>query len=255
MDIFIDTPLARERMKNIRSNLKHWATAEVRFDFDPTGTDLYSIFELSYAYAKRCDDFATAIDTLLEQRQTVPATIVGRALIETVAMGTYFISEMERLVQNGNVESIRKKLTAFWAGSKSIDVKGIHVNDALRHLDKIDAAYVKYLDEKYLLFEAFPALIEKQGKDLPPLEVALSAMKNYDFLSEISHPNGLGVHFIYPQLGGIDTSIKKSADELLDLYKSKARMAIFQCHHLITALERTGELARGYKKAFMDENR
>jgi hypothetical protein len=54
--------------------------------------------ELSYSFAKRCSDFSDAIRTLLKDGKIVPATVLARALIETVAMGCLYLHDMERLI-------------------------------------------------------------------------------------------------------------------------------------------------------------
>jgi len=199
--------LAMERLAGIREELTGWATAEIEFDFNPAGTDLFSMFELAFGYAKRSDDLCQSIDSLLKTGHIVPATIVARALIETIAMGVLYLAEMDRLIAHGQLEKLKKRLTSFWGGSRHGDVKPIHVNDALRHFETVDAAYVRYLYDKYPLFGELLASLEEAGGKSEPIEKLLSAMSNYDFLSEISHPNGVGVQFIYPQLAGIDEKI------------------------------------------------
>lgn len=111
-------PLAMARFSGIKSELSGWATAEISFEFNPKGTHLFSIFELAYAYAKRCDDLTRSIESLIAASHIVPATIVGRALIETIAMGSFFISAMDRLIAHGKLENLEKRFTSFWGGSK-----------------------------------------------------------------------------------------------------------------------------------------
>lgn len=244
-------PLAMARFSGIKSELSGWATAEISFEFNPKGTHLFSIFELAYAYAKRCDDLTRSIESLIAASHIVPATIVGRALIETIAMGSFFISEMDRLIAHGKLENLEKRFTSFWGGSKQTGIKPVHVNDALRHFEEVDGKYVRYLDEKYRVFTALFEALRKKGAEPELPEQTLSAMKNYDFLSEISHPNGLGVQFIYPYVDGMDEKIKATANALLDRYRFQAQMAIFQCHHLNSALETTKTLPDRYREAFM----
>lgn len=244
-------PLAMERFSGIKSELSGWATAEISFEFNPKGTHLFSILELAYGYAKRCDDLTRSIESLIASGHIVPATIVGRALIETVAMGSFFISEMDRLIAHGKLENLEKRFTSFWGGSKEAAIKPVHVNDALRHFEEVDAKYVRYLDTKYGVFTALFGALRKPGAEPQLPEQTLSALKNYDFLSEISHPNGLGVQFIYPYIDGMDEKIKTAANALLDRYRFQANMAIFQCHHLNSALETTKTLPERYQEAFM----
>lgn len=246
-------PLAMERFSGIKLELSGWATAEISFEFDPKGTHLFSILELAYGYAKRCDDLTRSIESLIAAGHIVPATIVGRALIETVAMGSFFVSEMDRLITYGKLENLNQRLTSFWGGSKQTGIKPVHVNDALRHFEEVDAKYVRYLDEKYRVFTSMYEALRKKGVEPPPIEQALSAMKNYDFLSDISHPNGVGVQFIYPYVADMDEKIKATANALLDRYRFQARMAIFQCHHLNSALETTRTLPDRYRETFIKE--
>lgn len=244
-------PLAMERFSGIKSELSGWATAEISFKFNPKGTHLFSILELAYGYAKRSDDLTRSIESLIASGHIVPATIVGRALIETIAMGSFFISEMDRLIAHGKLENLEKRFTSFWGGSKEAAIKPVHVNDALRHFEEVDAKYVRYLDAKYGVFTALFEALRKPGAEPQLPEQTLSAMNNYDFLSEISHPNGLGVQFIYPYIDGMDEKIKAAANALLDRYRFQANMAIFQCHHLNSALETTKTLPERYQEAFM----
>jgi hypothetical protein len=246
-----ENPLAMSRLAGIKEDLKKWTAAQVVFEFDPRGTDLFSIIELAYAYAKRSHDLASSIELLIGGGHVVSATIVGRALIETVAMGCLFVSEMDHSISRKNKEKLKKRLTSFWAGSIGTDIKHVHVMDAIRHLDEVDAAYVKYLDEKFPLFKIFAKEFEKTGQKMPPLSETLSAVKNYDDLSEISHPNGIGVHFIYPELEGLEKKIEDDANRLLDRYRFQSLMAIFQCHHLVRTLETTDSLPERYRAAFM----
>ncbi|KPF41414.1 hypothetical protein [Rhizobium sp. AAP43] len=166
-------------------------------------------------------------------------------------MGSFFISEMDRLIAHGKLENLEKRFTSFWEGSKQTGIKPVHVNDALRYFEEVDGKYVRYLDEKYrvstVLFEA----LRKKGAEPDLPEQTLSAMKNYDFLSEMSHPNGLGVHFIYPYVDGMDEKNKATTNALLDRYRFQANMAIFQCHHLNSALETTKTIPDRYREAFM----
>ncbi|MGR9356863.1 hypothetical protein [Rhizobiales bacterium] len=244
-------PFAMERLAGIKSDLKAWAECSIMFDFNPAGTHLFSIIELAYGYAKRCEDLTRSIEAMLSAGQVVPATILGRALIETIAMGSFFIAEMDRLIAHGKLENLERRFTSFWGGSKQRDIKPVHVNDGLRHLEEVDAKYVRYLDEKYRVFTSLFEALRKKGAEPQPIEQTLSAMKNYDFLSEISHPNGLGVQFIYPYIDGMDEKIKVTANALLDRYRFQAQMAIFQCHHLNSALETTKTLPGRYREAFM----
>ena len=85
------------RIEQIERDLHMWAAKPVQLTFDARGTHTVSMMELAYSYAKRCADFADAIRSLLAKDMIVPAVVVGRALIETVAMGCLFLHDMRRL--------------------------------------------------------------------------------------------------------------------------------------------------------------
>lgn len=123
-------PFAMERLAGVKSELDAWAECSITFDFNQVGTHLFSIFELAYGYAKRCKDLTRSIEAMLSAGHVVPSTIIGRALIETIAMGGFFIAEMDRLIVHGKLENLEKRLTSFWGGSKHTDIKSVHVNDA-----------------------------------------------------------------------------------------------------------------------------
>jgi hypothetical protein len=67
------------RIEVIEEDLHNWSANPVAFTFDPSGTDLFSIVELSLSYAKRCADFASSIRLLLQDDHIVPATVIARA--------------------------------------------------------------------------------------------------------------------------------------------------------------------------------
>jgi hypothetical protein len=75
------------RLAEIERDLQSWANKPIVFSFDPSGTDLFSMRELARSFAKRSIDLAQSIRSLLEQDRIVPATVVARALIETIGMG------------------------------------------------------------------------------------------------------------------------------------------------------------------------
>jgi hypothetical protein len=92
------SPLAISRIKQSERDLQSWATKPIVFAFDPSDTHLFSMQELARGFAKRSIDLAQSIRSLVEQDRIVPATVVARALIETVGMGCLYLHEMERLI-------------------------------------------------------------------------------------------------------------------------------------------------------------
>jgi hypothetical protein len=241
-------PLSISRIERIERDLKSWAEKEISFSFDVTGTELFLIHELAHSYAKRSVDLADSIRTLLDHNRIVPATILGRALIETVAMGCLFLHDMDRFVASGERTRIEEKLKRYYAGVKGGPVDPVHVMDAMRHLEKIDGQYVEYLDSKYgflaLLKEA--GIVPETAEPRKPRDV-LSALKNYDDLSEVSHPNGTGTQFLYPATGTETPAV----EQVRSRFRQLSVMAIWQCQHLLKALERSVDLPARYRAAFL----
>jgi hypothetical protein len=179
----------------------------------------------------------------------VAATIVGRALIETIATGCFYIHEMHRLIDLGERDRVDDRLRRLYAGIKGQSVEPVHVMDALRHLEKIDGDYVTYLDGKYgivtrMIDQLTPA--RESDRRESPREV-LSAMKNYDELSEVCHPNGLGTQFLYPDKSNETEKVKEARER----FRSAALTSIWQCHHLLKALVKADDLPERYKQKFL----
>ncbi len=129
-------PLAINRIASIEEELKSWACKSVSLSFDARGTDLFSIHELAHSYARRSVDLAASIRLLLQEYRIVPATILGRALIETVAMGCFFLHEINRLIMAGDRHRVDERVKRFYAGVKGGAIEPVHVMDAMRHLEK-----------------------------------------------------------------------------------------------------------------------
>lgn len=237
------------RLEQIEHDIAAWAKKNVEVKFDYTGTQLFSMMELAYSYAKRCDDLVGSIRHLLSQDRIVAATIVGRALIETIATGCFYVYEMHRLIEAGDRDRVDNRLRRFYAGVRGESVEPVHVMDAIRHLEKIDGDYVTYLDGKYGVFTQMIERLKPPGEDgsrESPREV-LSAMRNYDELSEICHPNGTGTQFLYPDQSNETEIVIKARDR----FRSAAITSIWQCHHFLKALTRADELPESYKRKFL----
>lgn len=241
----------RWRSNQIEKELGSFSTATITFNVDPSGSHLYSMMELRQAYAKRTLDFAEAVKALLLAQLTLPAVTVARSLIETVAMGCHFLSEMERLIGVGNLDNLNNKFERFYAGMVGGRIKPVHVNDALRHLEEIDGVYVTYLDEKYGTFSAKIEELRAEGNvgdGLTPASL-VSPMKNYDKLSEVAHPNGTGVQFLYPDASAEDEAVAN----MRHFYRLQALGSLWHGHHLLTAIRRTYNLPERYREKFPPE--
>lgn len=237
--------LAEARYSQIEDDLRRFASEEMGFEFDPSGTHLFSLMELRQSYARRSVDLLESIYLLLDADKIVSAAIVGRSLIETVAMGSLFLSEMNECVQSANRERLELRLSRFFGGMTGRDPKPIHVMDAIRYLQKADADYVAYLDRRHGIFSAIDQVRRTLAKGEPIETYAdlLSMMGVYDKLSEIVHPNGTGVQYLFPDPRNEDAQV----NNLRQYYKRVAVSAIWQCKHLLQALDETRDLPEQYR--------
>lgn len=241
--------LAIARAEQIERDLLAWTQEPITFGFDPSGTHLFSMVELERSFAKRCIEFAASIRLLIGANRIVSATVIARALIETVAMGCLYLHDMRRLIDSGDCSRLNKRLFRFASGFKGNEVEPIHVMDALRHLEKIDRDYIVYLDNKYGAFTKFLAAYKATSDTLEEKSVTdiLSAIKNYDLLSEVSHPNALGTQHLFPDESNENLAVAGARAR----FRSASLMAIWQCHHLLNARGEAADLPDRYRAAFM----
>lgn len=216
------------RLNQIIHDITEWAqrrwTAE-----DSPNLVTYEIIELAYSYPKRAHDLIESMRALMQADRVVPAVILARALVETIAMGRYFIDKMEKSLSDGDFSRLEAHFFRFYAGSKlgEAKIKSVHVNDALRELESADVGYVSHLVNKY------PFLWSMAGPNpTEALKGQASLLQTYDKLSEISHPNGLGTQYLYPAADAPDNS------EVVAFYRYMTGAAIWQAHHLLAALDR-----------------
>jgi hypothetical protein len=235
------------RMERVELDLDSWAAKSVDFTFDPSGTILFSIMELSLSYAKRCADFASSIRLLLQDNHVVSATAIARALIETIGIGCLFLSDMDRLIAAGDRDRLDSRVKRFYTGIKGSGVEPVHVLDGIRHLEQLDKTYVKHLDDKYGVFSQFMEIVKKAKPDVSDPYEMLSAIKNYNDLSEVAHPNGVGTQFMYPD----PTNENATVEKVRSRFRNASILAIWQARHLITALENSADLPKRYRAAFM----
>jgi hypothetical protein len=238
-------PLAEARYNQIEEDLRKFASEDMEFSFNPSGTQLFSLMELRQSYARRSVDLLETIYLLLEADKIVPAAIAGRALLETIAMGALFLHEMRLYVDEENQARLELRLLRFFAGFSNRDPKPIHVMDAIRHLAKIDAEYVTHLDKQYGAFTAMEKMMRKRDPraEAKGFADALSMIRVYDELSEIAHPNGTGVQYLYPDPRNEDQKVERVRSH----YKRLAVSATWQCKHLLEELEKTRDLPDRYR--------
>lgn len=238
-------PIAEARYNQIERDLRAFAVEEMVFKFNPNGTQLFSLMELRQSYARRSVDLLETIYLLLEADKIVPAAIAGRALLETIAMGSLFLAEMRRYVEDANQVRLEQRLLRFFAGVSNRDPKPIHVMDAVRHLAKIDAEYVAHLEGRFGTFTATGIMKRWAGEKAKAERVAdpLSMMRVYDELSEIAHPNGTGVQYLYPDPRNEDQQVERFRNQ----FKRQAVSSTWQCKHLLDELEKTRDLPDRYR--------
>lgn len=225
------------RLNNVYSEVKEWGDRPIEFKSDPRGTQLFSIEEMKRSFCRRFFDLADSAGRLLEENRVVSAAILARAQIETVGMATFFVDEVSRMTRKGDLEAFERRVAQFLGGP--VDgggvAKRVHVMDAMRHLDKLDHAYVEYLWTKYPVTKVFfNALdeVKSSGLEIQDLVSRISAMKNYDTLSEFVHPNALGTFFIFGQPEDRGPAEEKASE----LLRRLTGAATWQGHHMITAL-------------------
>ncbi len=239
------------RLINVYNEVKEWGARPIEFNSDPRGTQLYSIEEMKRSFCRRFIDLADAASRLLEEDRIVSAAILARSQIETVGMAAFFVHEVSRMTKKGDIEKFEARMAHFFglpAGNGEI-AKRVHVMDAMRHLDKLDRAYMEHLWQKYPLMKTLANKLAELHSSEPVLQEfasRVSAMNNYDTLSEFVHPNAAGTFFIFGQPENSGQAEKKTKE----LLRTMARMATWQGHHMITALNASERSADEYFRQF-----
>jgi len=227
-------PELLERIRRTETELALWA----RRAPDPAlEGELIAMMEMLYSYPKRADDLASSAKAMMHLRRLTPAVILSRALIETVAMGCFYVHEMKRLIAAGDAEALQAKFGKFYAGRLGEEVSPVHVNDGLRFLEKLDNAEDR---------SAAEARLEAEAEALGGLDLSDPKFveTSYGLLCEIAHPSCIGTHLLYPAPGGPDIAEPKQRLEFA------AELAIWQAHYLLEALEEGELIPTLYRKAF-----
>jgi hypothetical protein len=238
--------LKESRISGIIADISKLANAPISFPFNPKGTQLYSIEETKRSFARRFLEISECINLLRSNKKVVSGAILGRALIESVAMACYFVDEIDRLISAGSIEKFNERMKRFLAGTTPGDTKPMHVMDALRHLHELDDKYAKFLWSKYTLMGKLMTSFTGAEENGQELLAQISVMKNYDLLSNFAHPNGLGVFWIFGNTEGVEQPV----DRTLHLLDSMSASAIWQGHHLISAYDRSERVADRYLARF-----
>ncbi|RAK57219.1 hypothetical protein [Phenylobacterium deserti] len=236
LDLRRRSPLLLERIREVEVELAIWA----RRAPDPQlEGDLFAMMELLYSYPKRADDLASSAKAMMHLRRLTPAVILSRALIETVAMGCFYVHELKRLISAGDAEALKTKFDKFYAGRLGEEVSPVHVNDALRYLEKIDNAE----DPDRTATEA---RLEAEAEALGGLDLSDPKFveTSYGLLCEIAHPSCVGTHLLYPAPGGPDIAEPKQRLEFA------AELAIWQAQYLLEALKEGEEIPALHRQAF-----
>ncbi len=118
------------------------------------------------SFVQRQLDLGTLGVHAIETAAPVSAAVLARAALETAAIAHYFATQAVAAPANATAEELNSWLLPVLAGTRFPDasVKAVNV---LTHIDRLQ-------------------------KHLPHLR------SQYDFLSEIAHPNGLGGTFLLP---------------------------------------------------------
>lgn len=231
--------IRQARLNQVASQIREWAARSWSYE-DAPNLVVYSLLELAYSFPKRADDLIASIRLLAVGNRVVPAVILARALVETVAMGRYYVETIERHLQARDFQKLESIFLRFFMGSR-IDgspVKSIHVNDALRDLEQRDLAYLAHLVGQ------FPASWSSIPDPVATFEANSSLQKTYDRLSEISHPNGLGTQFLYPADDAPDNQ------KTIAHYRFMTDLAVWQAHHLVVGLRKFDDFAERFVAAF-----
>ncbi|WP_374470399.1 hypothetical protein [Phenylobacterium sp.] len=243
LDLNDRSPLVLERIRQVEVELSEWAGKAPAFDFDVEGTELFRMMELLYAYAKRADDLASSTKAMLYMGRLTPAVLLARALIETTAMGCFYVAEMQRLIAHGKLENLQDRFRKFYEGRMGEEVSGVHVNDALRHLEALDNAGAAAAAEP----PEAAAEIAEQAQEIGGLDLADPKFveTSYGALCEVAHPSCVGTHLLYPAPGQPD-----GAEPRLRLAFA-CELAIWQAQYLIAALYEGEGIPAAYRAKFL----
>ncbi|MBS0606790.1 MAG: hypothetical protein JSR57_07565 [Verrucomicrobia bacterium] len=128
---------------------------------------------LREACLHRIAELAESAYDAFVKKNYVPAYLLSRAVMETLALFWYFCDKLEDAIKTQDLEHIREMLSKALTGAKAAKAKEVGYS----------------LDPIHIL-----KLIRHVAKFAPPFE------HHYDFLSEVSHPNAAGLTSAYVRI-------------------------------------------------------
>lgn len=231
------------RIRHIEEEIISLASTEVVFE-NHSSMDTYSILELAYSIPKRAADLIEAMKPCIHEDRVIPVVIMARALLETTAVGCLFCTQIEKKLEAQDYDGLAKTFVKFYAGGRIPGTtKGVHINDGLRLLEKLDLEYLKSLNDKHSMLN-----IEPDDSSLDNLHKTIGVMFLYDTLSEIAHPNGLGLQYLYP------ADDAPSNKEVKQQFRHWAGSAVWQCNHIVRQLSAFKNFDERYHRAFPNPN-
>lgn len=231
--------LKRLRIDGIKNDLKESALTEVKLE-DCNYSETYYLLELTFSYVKRAQNIVESMDILNDSGKLLPLVVLARSLIETVAMGAFCIDKLLAAIDCADYAKLEEQFFRFYAGTRNEAnlFRAIHINDALRYLEKEDMFYLTSILSKHT-----PLTIDTIG-GIEAVKNIIGITKIYGDLSEASHPNGVGTHMLFPFADGFK-------HEKLSLYFADlGNTAIWHCHHLLSAASRLNQLERKFSQSF-----
>lgn len=230
------------RLAHIEEQIAEWDGRKLLLK-DCSSMDSYSVLEFAYSIPKRLNDILRAMRPAVQASQIVPVTILGRSLLETTAIGCLFLNRMETSLATKNYAKLASDFIKFYAGGR-VDgnpVKGFHTNDGLRFLGRVDVAYFEKIIIKPT--KATPQIAKKMNDEY---RETAGVIKLYDDLSEIAHPNGLGLQYLYP------ADDAPSQEKVRSHYKHLAGISVWHCQHALAALKKFETFDERFNAAFPD---
>ena len=142
---------------------------------------------LREACLHRVTELAESSLDAFKKNNNVAGYLLARAIMETVALFIYFLDKTEDAVASGDVKQIQEVLTHMLIGTKSKMI-GAGIKKAFEDAGE-EIPNSKLLDPIHVM-----DLIKHVSQKIPPYA------QIYDFLSEVAHPNALGLVRTYVKI-------------------------------------------------------
>lgn len=226
----------------IEKNISDYARGKWNFGPDPNYV-VFRMMELSLGYLRRIEELITAARHMQKLNLVVAGTIVGRAIIETSAMCAYYELRMNKHLENNDYDSLESDFLRFYSGSK-IAKEGTQAINVLTAIDRtsenLSKEHEKLITENLHLIEYDIATDMKNYKDNSSLR------STYNKLSEVSHPNGLGTHVLYPFIASNESKF------VYDYFEMMIELSIMEARHAANSFERMIETPSKFAQIFPD---